>query len=158
MTNEQLIEKLQALGLTLPEPAKPIGSYVPGLLDPEAKQLLVSGQLPLRSGKLLAEGKLGAEIDEQTGVLGAQQCVLNALAIALSLLDGDVSRINQVLFVRGYVASTPDYYNHPKVLNGASDLLVSIFGEKGKHSRAVLGVSALPLNAPIEIEILFSYI
>lgn len=157
MTNEQLVDKLQALGLTLPEPAKPIGSYVPGILDVSSRQIFISGQLPLKNGKLIAEGKLGVEIDEPLGVLCAQQCVLNALAIALSLLDGEASRINQVLFVRGYVASTPDYYTHPKILNGASDLLVNIFGEQGKHSRAVSGVASLPLNAPIEIEIVFSY-
>ena len=155
MTIDPIIERIHELGFQLPEPPKPVGSYVPGLLN--ANLIYVSGQLPLVSGKLIAEGKLGDSIDEATAVKCAQQCTLNAIAIANSLLAGKLSRIKQVIFVRGYISCTPEYFSHPKILNGVSELLVSVFGESGKHARAVLGVSSLPLNSPIEVEIVFSY-
>lgn len=155
MIIDPIIEKIQDLGYQLPEPPKPVGSYVPGLLS--ANQIFVSGQLPLISGKLIAEGKLGDTIDEATAIRCAQQCTLNALSIVNSLLEGNLSRIKQVIFVRGYISCTPEYTSHPKILNGVSDLLVAILGESGKHARAVLGVPSLPLNSPIEVEIVFSY-
>lgn len=165
-------ERLAQLGLSLPAPVKPLANYVPykvvnlssrpSIADMLEQQPLVSGMLyisgmvPLQDGAPFAVGKLGAEVSVADGATCAQICTLNALSWASMALDGDLDRIIEVLQVRGHVACTPDFYDQPKVVNGASDMLVEIFGDDGKHTRIVVGCPALPLNVPVEIDYVFS--
>jgi enamine deaminase RidA (YjgF/YER057c/UK114 family) len=165
-------ERLAQLGLSLPTPPQPVSNYVPwkivnvsstpDLFDayrhlPQTGGLLyVSGMLPLQDGTLLAAGKLGADVSLEDGQTCAQICALNALGWASKALKGDLDRILEVVQLRGLVASTAEFYDHPKVINGASDLLAEVFGDDGKHTRVVSGCIALPLNAPVEIDFLFS--
>lgn len=137
-------------------------SSAPGLLDAYSKfpqvsgLLLLSGQIPMQEGQPYKTGKLGAEVSLEDGQECARICVLNALGWAKQALDGDLDRIIEVVQMRGMVASTPEFYDHPQVLNGASDLLVEILGDDGKHTRVATGHVALPLNVPVEIDFLFS--
>ena len=164
--------RLAQLGLSLPTPPQPVASYVPykiinvsstpDLFEaykdmPQVGGLLyISGQLPLQDGELLQTGKLGAEVSLEQGQTCAQVCTLNALGWASKALQGNLDRILEVVQLHGMMASTPDFYDHSKVINGASDLLVEIFGDDGKHTRVVSGCVALPMNAPVEIDFLFS--
>jgi enamine deaminase RidA (YjgF/YER057c/UK114 family) len=170
-------KRLVELGITLPELVQPVGNYVPyklistihpgPLMDSEAwtlpthsklsyGKLYTSGMIPLQGGKPFAQGKLGAEVSIEDGVACARICALNALSWANYALKGKLDRIIEVVQVRGHVASTADFYDHAKVINGCSDLLVEILGEAGKHTRMVVGCPALPLNVPVEIDFVFS--
>lgn len=142
-------QRLTTLGLTLPEVAAPVAAYVPAVRSGD--YVYTSGQLPLRAGALVAAGHLGADIDVTQGQELAQVCVLNALAAvnALTPLDSVVRIVKLV----GFVASQPDFYQQPAVVNGASELLAAVFGDAGAHARSAVGVAALPLNAPVEIEL-----
>lgn len=145
--------RLKALDLALPEAKAPIGSYVPYLhLN---GQLFISGQLPLKEGKLVAEGKVGADVDLAQGQAAARICALNILAQAKSAL-GDLDRIVQLLRLNGFVNAAPGFADHPKVLNAASDLMVEILGNKGLHTRIAVGCASLPLNAAVEIDAIFA--
>jgi len=165
MTTDPAV-RLRALGLELPTPAAPVANYVPYKLVrqvPGGSQLLyTSGMIPLANGVPLYLGKLGAEVSLEQGVECARQCVLNALAWVVDALGGasaeisPLTRIEAVVQVRRFVACTPDFHDHPRVLNGASDLLVEIFGDAGRHTRAAVGCPSLPLNVPVEIDFLFS--
>lgn len=146
------VRNLQALGLTLPAAPAAVASYVPGVVD--RGLLYVSGQLPFVDGELLAEGSVPGEVPFEAAVRCAQQCALNGLAVAAGVA-GSLDRIERVVRVGGFVASGPGYGDQPKVINGASELLGEVFGEAGRHARAAVGVSSLPLNAPVEIEFLF---
>jgi enamine deaminase RidA (YjgF/YER057c/UK114 family) len=151
--------RLRELGLTLPELAQPVGSYVPykvvdGLYG--QPMLYTSGMIPVVAGTPLHTGKLGAEVSLEDAQQCARQCVLNALAWVEQSGKGGLDRVRGVVQVRGFVACTADFYDQPKVLNAASDLLVEIFGEAGKHTRAAVGCPALPLNVPVEIDFLFA--
>lgn len=145
-------EKLAQLGLTLPEPAKPVASYVPVVRT--GNLLVVSGQLPFRDGKLLAMGTVPVDVDIPTAQSAARQCVLNGLAAAKAEL-GDLSRLVRVVRIGVFVQSVNGFSEQPKIGNGASDLLVEILGEKGRHARTSVSVNALPLNASVEVEFLF---
>ena len=152
-------ERLRELGLGLPELAQPIGSYVPykvvdGLYGQPV--LYTSGMIPLVDGQPLHTGKLGAEVSIEEAQVGARQCLLNALAWVEQRGKGGIDRIREVIQVRGFVACTPDFADHPRVINGASDLLVDIFGDTGRHTRSSVGCSSLPLNVPVEIDFLFA--
>jgi enamine deaminase RidA (YjgF/YER057c/UK114 family) len=145
--------RLKALDLVLPEAKPPIGSYVPFLhLN---GQLFISGQLPLRDGKLAAEGKLGADLDLAQGQAAARVCAINILAQAKAALR-DLDRIVQLLRLNGFVNAAPGFSDHPKVLNAASDLMVEILGNKGLHTRIAVGCAGLPLNAAVEIDAIFA--
>ncbi len=150
------------LGLSLPALASPIGSYVPYkiLRDNHGPALLfTSGMIPIRDGEPLLTGKVGAGVSIEQAQDCARLCVLNALAWILQAIGeglGGIDRIREVVQVRGFVACTPEFAEHPKVLNGASDLLVEIFGEAGRHTRAAVGCSSLPVNVPVEIDFLFA--
>jgi enamine deaminase RidA (YjgF/YER057c/UK114 family) len=145
--------RLQALDLIVPEAKAPIGSYVPYLhLD---GQLFVSGQLPLRDGKLVAEGKIGAGLNLSQGQEAARVCAINILAQAKAALR-DLDRIVQLLRLNGFVNAVPDFSDHPKVLNAASELMVEILGNKGLHTRIAVGCASLPLNAAVEIDAIFA--
>ena len=144
-------QKLTQLGITLPAPPKPVATYIPAVLAGEL--LFLSGVIPFRDGKLVFEGKLGRELTVEQGAEAAGIALLNALAIARHEL-GTLDRVKRIVRMTGYVASAEGFVQHPSVINGASDLLVKIFGEAGRHARVALGAAELPLNAPIEIELI----
>lgn len=140
--------RLAQLGYRLPSAPAPVGAYVPVL---RAGRLVVtSGQLPFRDGKLVAEGRVGAEVDVETAQEAARICVLNALAQVKAAL-GTLDRVSQVVRLEGYVHSAEGFHQQPAVLNAASELLVAAFGEQGKHTRVALGIGSMPLNAPVQI-------
>ncbi|MET0526522.1 MAG: RidA family protein [Nocardioides sp.] len=144
-------EKLAELGLTLPEVVPPLAAYQPAIRNGDL--VFTSGQLPVRDGTMIATGKLGAGVSEEDGYACARQCALNALA-AIKAEIGELSAIKRVVKVVVFVASSPDFAAQPKVANGASELLGEVFGEDGKHARSAVGVSALPLDVPVEVELI----
>jgi len=144
-------ERLAALGLTVPEVAAPVAAYVPALRNGD--QVFTSGQLPMRAGELIATGKVGAEVTPEEAYACAQQCALNAIA-AIKAEIGDLSLVKRIVKVVVFVASVPEFTGQPKVANGASELLGEAFGEAGVHARSAVGVAALPLDAPVEVEVL----
>ena len=143
-------ERLAELGLAVPEVAKPVAAYVPAVRMGD--QVLTSGQLPMRSGELLTTGKVGAGVTEEEAYACAQQCALNAIA-AIKAEAGDLSSV-RIVKVVVFVASSPDFTGQPRVANGASELFGNVFGEAGVHARSAVGVAALPLDAPVEVEVL----
>ncbi|ADH70692.1 MULTISPECIES: RidA family protein [Nocardiopsis] len=144
-------ERIAELGLTLPEVAAPVASYTPAVRSGD--HVYVSGQLPFVDGKLPTTGKVGAEVTPETAKELAARCALNAVA-AVRAEIGELSGVVRVVKVGGFVASTPDFTGQPGVVNGASDLLAEIFGAAGVHARAAVGVAALPLDAPVEVEMI----
>ncbi len=149
-----LLSRLQARGLTLPPAPKPVASYIPAVVVASGSPVFVSGQLPFRSGTLLATGSIPNEVPLELAQECARQCVLNALA-ALQGEIHDLGRLRRVLRLGVFVQCPPGFGDQPKVANGASDLLVDLMGDAGRHARAAVGVPALPLNAPVEIEFTF---
>ena len=146
-------EKLSALGLQLPDPPKPVATYVPAVRT--GNLLFLSGVLPMRNGQLAYKGKLGRELSVPEGVEAAKVAILNALAIAKQEI-GSLDRITRVVKVVGHVASAEGFTDQPQVLNGASDLLVAIFGEAGRHARVATGAAELPRRAAVEIEVILA--
>jgi enamine deaminase RidA (YjgF/YER057c/UK114 family) len=144
-------ERLKELGISLPQVAKPVASYVPAVLS--GAHVFVSGQLPTVDGKLKAEGRVGEEITVEEAQVCARIAVLNGLAAARSLV-GSLDRIKRIVRVAGYVRSGDAFKDHPRVVNGASELLQEIFGEAGVHARSAIGCSSLPLGAPVEVEMI----
>lgn len=142
-------QRLADLGLAVPEVAKPVAAYVPAVRS--GSHVFTSGQLPMREGTLIATGKVGAEVSTDVAVECARQCALNAMA-AIRAEVGDLSKVVRVVKVVAFVASTPDFTDQPAIANGASELLGSVFGEAGRHARSAVGVLALPLDAPVEVE------
>lgn len=143
---------IKELGIMLPEAPNPVASYLPARRS--GNQVLISGQIPMKDGSMIATGIVPTQIDEETAQQCARVCTLNGLA-CLQAEIGDLSRVVGVIRVGVFVASDPAYGGQPSIANGCSDLLVQIFGERGKHARAAVGCAALPLNAPVEIEFLF---
>jgi enamine deaminase RidA (YjgF/YER057c/UK114 family) len=141
--------RLDAHGIVLPKPAAPAANYVP--FGRAGNLLFVSGQLPLKDGKLVSAGLLGRDLDVAAGQEAARLCAINILAQAHAAL-GDLERVKSVVRISVLVASTPDFTNQHLVGNGASDLLVAILGEHGKHARVAVGMASLPLNASVEVE------
>jgi enamine deaminase RidA (YjgF/YER057c/UK114 family) len=141
--------RLGELGIELPEVAKPLASYVPAVRSGDL--VYTAGQLPTQAGKLAATGKLGADVTPEQGKALARICALNALAAVDSLVGIDA--VTQVVKVVGFVASAPGFNGQPVVVNGASDLLAEVFGDRGSHARSAVGVSELPLDAPVEVEL-----
>jgi len=144
-------ERLAELGLTVPEVPTPVAVYLPALRT--GNYIFTSGQLPMRDGQLIATGKVGGEITTEQAVECARQCALNAIA-AVRAEIGDLSKIKRIVKVVAFVASTPDFTGQPGVANGASELFGEVFGEIGRHARSAVGVSVLPLDAPVEVELL----
>ncbi|HEY7533507.1 MAG TPA: RidA family protein [Nitrospiraceae bacterium] len=145
--------KLKELGLELPSPPQPVATYIPAVRV--GSLLFLSGVLPMQSGKMLYAGKLGRELTVEEGMEAAKLAVLNALAIARQEL-GSLDRIGRIVKVVGHVASAEGFVQQPQVLNGASDLLVSVFGESGRHARVATGAAELPRGASVEIEMIVS--
>ena len=143
-------ERLAELGLDVPEVPAPVAAYIPAVRS--GNHVFTSGQLPMRSGQLIATGKVGGEISQEEAVECARQCGLNALA-AVRAEIGELSRITRVVKVVAYVASTPDFTGQPLVANGVSELIGEVFGDIGRHARSAVGVPVLPLDAPVEVEL-----
>lgn len=146
-------ERLRQLGLVLPTITPPVGAYVPAVRQREL--LFLSGQVPLRDGKVAYAGKVGREQTLETAMEAARLCALNAVAIAAAAADG-LDRIARVVKVVVYVASAEGFTEQHKVANGASGLLAEIFGDAGRHARAAVGVAELPLNATVEVDVTFA--
>jgi enamine deaminase RidA (YjgF/YER057c/UK114 family) len=142
-------EKLSSLGITLPSPPVPAGSYVPVVVS--GNLVFVSGQIPLEAGLLKFRGKVGKDLAVESGQKAARLCTINALAQLRALL-GSLDKIKRIVKVTGFVNCESSFADQPQVINGASDLLVQVFGEKGKHARAAVGVSSLPLQSAVEVE------
>ncbi|MGB3286584.1 RidA family protein [Mycolicibacter algericus] len=142
--------RLSELGIELPETAAPLAAYVPAVRTGDL--VYTSGQLPMTGGKLARSGKVGAEVSPEEGHALARICALNALAVVDALVGIDA--VTRVVKVVGFVASAPTFNGQPGVVNGASELLGEVFGEAGAHARSAVGVSALPLDAPVEVELI----
>ena len=142
--------RLGELGVVLPQVAAPLASYVPAVRT--GNLVYTSGQLPLQAGKLVGTGKVGGEVSPEDAKVMARICALNALAAVNALVGIDA--VKQVVKVVGFVASAPGFNGQPGVVNGASDLLAEVFGDKGVHARSAVGVSELPLDAPVEVELI----
>ena len=147
-------QRLSELGLTLPQVATPACSYLPAMIS--GNLVFTAGQIPLVEGKLMATGKLGAEITVEYGAEIAQRCALNALAAVKSVI-GDLDRVKQIVKIVGFVSSVPEFTAQPSVINGASEFLQQVFGDAGQHARSAVGVSVLPLDAPVEIELIVEF-
>lgn len=147
----QIEKKLEEMGLKLPTVAKPVAAYVPGVKD--GNYIYTSGQVPFVDGELKFTGHVGAECSPEDAYESAKVCCLNCLAIVKDLA-GSLDNVEQIIKVTGFVSSAPGFNAQPKVINGASELLGELFGEKGQHSRSAVGVNELPLNVPTEVEMI----
>jgi enamine deaminase RidA (YjgF/YER057c/UK114 family) len=144
-------DRLAALGLVLPQVAAPVAAYLPATRT--GRYVYTSGQLPMAEGKLLATGKVGAGIGAEEAARLAGTCALNALA-AVASVSGGLQAIRRIVKVTGYVASTPGFTGQAQVMNGASELLADVLGDAGRHARSAVGVAVLPLDAPVEVELI----
>ncbi len=146
-------EKLTALGLDLPIPPSSVANYIP--YKAFGNMVVISGQLPLSDGKVAYKGKVGQDLSLEEGQAAARLCAINILTQLKAACEGNLERVKSCLRVGGFVNCNPDYTDQPKVINGASDFIVEIFGEIGRHARAAVGVNALPLGAAVEVEATF---
>ena len=152
MTN--IIEnKLKKLDIILDEASKPAGSYVPYVISNNL--VFISGQLPFINGSITIKGKVGSEVSVEDGIKMAEVCAKALLSQLKSACNGNLDKVKKVVKLGGFVASDPNFIDHPKIINGASDLIVKIFEDKGRHARFAVGVASLPLNTPVEIEGIF---
>lgn len=142
-------EKLASLGITLPSPPAPAGSYIPVVISHNLA--FVAGQIPTENGQIRFKGKVGKDVSIEAGQQAARLCTINALAQLKSAL-GSLDKVARIIKVTGFVNCDPSFTDQPRVINGASDLLVQVFGENGKHARAAVGVSSLPLDSAVEVE------
>ncbi|MET3612692.1 enamine deaminase RidA (YjgF/YER057c/UK114 family) [Rhizobium aquaticum] len=149
MTNE-ISKRLEDLGITLPVAAAPAANYVPYVIS--GNTLYLSGQLPIEGGKVAVTGIVGKDVALEDAKRAAELCAINILAQASAALGGDLTRVKRLIKINGFVASAQDFTNQHLVINGASDLLVNVLGEAGKHARAAVGMACLPLNAAVEID------
>ncbi len=150
MTRASIHLRMAQLGITLPAPAAPAGGYVPFVIS--GSLLMVSGQLPVHDGAVVHHGRVGTELTVEDGIAAARLCALNLLAQAAAACGGDLDRVQRVLRLAGFVQAAPGFGDHPKVLNGASDLMVEVFGQAGRHVRIAVGAASLPLGAAVEVE------
>ncbi|TEX47473.1 MAG: LysR family transcriptional regulator [Actinomycetales bacterium mxb001] len=142
-------QRLAELGIAIPEVVPPVAAYVPAVVT--GRYVYTSGQLPMRDGAMIAEGLVGSDVDADVAKDCARQSAINALAAAQSVI-GSLDRVTRVVKVVGFVASAPGFTGQPGVINGASELLLEVFGDLGRHARSAVGVAGLPLNAPVEVE------
>lgn len=148
-------ENLKALGIELPVVPKPLGSYLPFIRT--GNLIYISGMLPLKEGKLLSAGRVGESVALEEAVLAARTAAINGIAV-LKTAVGSLEQVRRCVKISGFVASAQDFTDQPKVINGASDLLLEVFGEMGRHARAAVGVHILPMNSPVEIEFIFEVV
>lgn len=146
--------RLKELGIVLPQPPKPVASYV-GFVR-QGNLLFVSGQLPFVDGKVAQTGLLGRDVSLDDGAAAARICAINLLAQASAACGGDLGKVSQCIRLGGFVACTADFVDHPKVVNGASDLMAAVLGEAGRHARTSIGVPSLPMNASVEVDAIFA--
>ena len=144
-------DALASMGLSVPDVAKPVAVYIPAVRS--GNHVFTSGQLPMREGQLITTGKVGGEVTAEEAVECARVCALNALAAVRAEL-GELSAIKRIVKVVVFVASTPDFTGQPGVANGASELFGEVFGDVGQHARSAVGVPVLPLDAPVEVELI----
>ena len=149
-----IAERLAELGIELPAVAVPAGAYVPAVVN--GHLVFTAGQIPFVDGALPATGKVGAGVEPEVAKDLARVCALNALA-AIADVIGSLDRVTRIVKVVGFVASTPDVSGQPSVVNGASELLGELFGEAGRHARSAVGVAELPLDAPVEVELIVAF-
>ncbi|MFL2771633.1 MAG: RidA family protein [Rhodospirillaceae bacterium] len=145
--------RLKELGLILPKVEVPVANYLP--YTQSGSLIHVSGQLPTLNGALIFTGKVNGSVSIEQGIECARQCAINIVSQVNAACDGDLDRVTSIIRITGYVASPPSFTNHPQIVNGASDCLVSIFGDKGRHTRVAIGCSSLPLDAPVEVDAVF---
>ena len=145
--------KLKELDIILDEASKPAGSYVPYVISNNL--VFISGQLPFINGSITIKGKVGSEVSVEDGIKMAEVCAKALLSQLKSACNGNLDKVKKVVKLGGFVASDPNFIDHPKIINGASDLIVKIFEDKGRHARFAVGVASLPLNTPVEIEGIF---
>lgn len=148
-----LDQKLETLGIILPTPPQAIANYVPYAIA--GNMVIISGQLPIKDAHISFKGKVGQDLSIEEGQNAARQCAINILTQLKMACEGDLGRVKQCLRLGGFVNCGSDFTDQPKVINGASDLMVEVFGEAGRHARAAVGVNALPLGAAVEVEATF---
>jgi enamine deaminase RidA (YjgF/YER057c/UK114 family) len=148
-------QNLQSLGIILPTPPQAVANYMPYAIA--GNLVIISGQLPMKDGAVAYKGKVGADLSVEEGQAAARQCAINILTQLKVACAGDLSRVERCVRLGGFVTCDPDFTDQPKVINGASDLMVAVFGEAGRHARAAVGVTALPLGAAVEVEATFLF-
>jgi enamine deaminase RidA (YjgF/YER057c/UK114 family) len=146
-------KRLQELGISVPEPAAPVANYVGWVRT--GNLVYTSGQVPLKDGQVHFQGKVGGDLDVAQAVEAAQMCAINVISQVKGALDGDLDRVRRVLKLAVFVNATPEFTGHPEVANGASDLMVKVFGDKGRHARFAVGSGSLPRNVAVEVEGIF---
>lgn len=152
MTGE-IESRIAKLGFALPRATKPVANYVPYVIT--GNLVVISGQITVGAGGIEYVGKLGADFDVETGRKAAQLCALNVLAQLKAACEGDLDRVARCVRIGGFVNATPDFKDHPAVVNGASDLIAEVFGARGQHARSAFGVSSLPFGVAVEVEAMF---
>lgn len=150
---DNIEKRLSDMGLSLPDAPAPAANYVPYVIV--GKMVYISGQVSMDENGLMT-GKVGAEVSTEQATIAARQCALSLIAQLRAACDGDLSKLSRVVKLTGFVNATPDYVDHPKVINGASDLMVAVFGDNGRHARAAVGCGSLPLGVQVEIEGIFA--
>lgn len=146
-------KRLAELGITLPAPGAPAGNYVPYVIV--GNLVFMSGQVARESGRIKFTGKVGGALSVEQGQQAARLCAVNLLSQLKEACGGDFERVERCVRLSGFVNSGPDFLDHPKVINGASDLMVEVFGERGRHARTALGAAALPMDSAVEVEAIF---
>lgn len=149
----QIDKRLEELGISIPEPAAPVANYVGWVRT--GNLVFTAGQVPLKDGKFLYQGKVGAEISTEEAQQAARLCAINVIAQVKAALGGDLDKVKRVVKLVGFVNGVPELTEQPKVMNAASDLMVEVFGDKGKHARSAVGAGSLPLNVAVEVEAVF---
>jgi|EP01037_Dinobryon_pediforme_P012399 enamine deaminase RidA (YjgF/YER057c/UK114 family) len=145
--------RLAELGITLPVPVAPVANYVPFVISGDL--VVISGQIPVRDGKVAYTGKLGDVVSVEIGTQAAQLCFINLLAQLRAACNGDLNRVQQVVRLGGFISCVPEFTQHAMVMNGASDMSVAVFDDAGRHARSTIGVPSLPLDAAVEVEGMF---
>ena len=149
----QIDARLKELGIELPEAAAPAANYVPYVVS--GNHVFVAGQITLLNGELQYQGKVGQEFSVDEGYQAARLCALNILAQVKAACGGDLDKVKRCVRLGGFVNASGDFHDHPKVINGASDLMVEVLGDAGRHARAAVGAPALPLNVAVEVDAIF---
>lgn len=146
----EIDKRLAELGVTVPEPAAPVANYVGWVKT--GNLVFTAGQVPLKDGKFLYQGKVGKDVTVEEAAEAAKLCAINIIAQVKVACGGDLDRVKRIVKLVGFVNGVPEFADHPKVINGASDFMVAVFGDKGKHARSAVGAGSLPINLSVEIE------